>query len=139
MDVVELAEESARARASVAFYRSPETFGRCEPCGTTIAFERLDALPCARTCIARKQREENAAGNLTMCRHVLASPSAGRRRRRSAGGRRGTPEAFGSADASRTPRTFRVRALRPARRATKRVRTLGVHLLVQPPAVTGVR
>ena len=42
-------------------YRSPESFGRCESCGNTIAFERLDALPYARTCIACKQREENSA------------------------------------------------------------------------------
>ncbi len=39
-------------------YRSPETFGRCESCGRTIASERLDALPQARFCIDCKQREE---------------------------------------------------------------------------------
>jgi RNA polymerase-binding transcription factor DksA len=42
-------------------YRSPDTFGRCESCGNTIAFERLDALPYAHYCIACKQREENSA------------------------------------------------------------------------------
>ena len=41
-------------------YRSPETFGRCESCGRVIAYERLDALPYARTCAACKKREENA-------------------------------------------------------------------------------
>ena len=40
-------------------YRSPETFGRCHSCGEEIAFERLDALPHARYCIACKQREED--------------------------------------------------------------------------------
>ena len=40
-------------------YRSPETFGRCHSCGEDIAFERLDALPHARYCIACKQREED--------------------------------------------------------------------------------
>ena len=40
-------------------YRSPETFGQCHSCGEEIAFERLDALPHARYCIACKQREEN--------------------------------------------------------------------------------
>ena len=41
-------------------YRSPETFGRCESCGQVIAYERLDALPYARTCAACKKREESA-------------------------------------------------------------------------------
>ncbi len=41
-------------------YRSPETFGKCHSCGDDIAFERLDALPHARYCIACKQREEDA-------------------------------------------------------------------------------
>jgi DnaK suppressor protein len=41
-------------------YRSPETFGKCHNCGQDIAFERLDALPHARFCIACKQREEDA-------------------------------------------------------------------------------
>jgi DnaK suppressor protein len=40
-------------------YRSPETFGRCHNCGEEIAYERLDALPHARYCIACKQREED--------------------------------------------------------------------------------
>lgn len=40
-------------------YRSPETFGRCHNCGEEIAFDRLDALPHARYCIACKQREED--------------------------------------------------------------------------------
>jgi DnaK suppressor protein len=40
-------------------YRAPESFGRCHNCGEEIAFERLDALPHARFCIACKQREED--------------------------------------------------------------------------------
>jgi RNA polymerase-binding transcription factor len=40
-------------------YAKPETFGRCHQCGEEIAFERLDALPHARFCIACKQREED--------------------------------------------------------------------------------
>jgi RNA polymerase-binding transcription factor DksA len=40
-------------------YRTPETFGRCHNCGEEIAYERLDALPHARFCIACKQREED--------------------------------------------------------------------------------
>jgi RNA polymerase-binding transcription factor DksA len=40
-------------------YRSPETFGHCQSCGELIAFERLDALPHARYCIACKQKEED--------------------------------------------------------------------------------
>ncbi len=41
-------------------YKAPETFGTCHQCGEDIAFERLDALPNARYCIACKQREEDA-------------------------------------------------------------------------------
>jgi DnaK suppressor protein len=41
-------------------YRSPETFGKCHPCGQDIAYDRLDALPHARYCIDCKQREEDA-------------------------------------------------------------------------------
>ena len=41
-------------------YRDPEHFGKCHNCGEDIAFERLDALPHARYCIACKQREEDA-------------------------------------------------------------------------------
>ena len=41
-------------------YKTPEQFGRCHQCGDMIAFERLDALPHARYCIACKQREEDA-------------------------------------------------------------------------------
>jgi RNA polymerase-binding protein DksA len=40
-------------------YRAPETYGRCHNCGEEIAYERLDALPHARYCIACKQREED--------------------------------------------------------------------------------
>ncbi|HCT56230.1 MAG TPA: transcriptional regulator [Gemmatimonas aurantiaca] len=41
-------------------YKAPATFGKCHQCGEDIAFERLDALPNARYCIACKQREEDA-------------------------------------------------------------------------------
>lgn len=41
-------------------YRAPETFGKCHSCGEDIHFDRLDALPHARFCIACKQKEENA-------------------------------------------------------------------------------
>jgi DnaK suppressor protein len=41
-------------------YKSPETFGKCHQCGNDLAFERLDALPHARFCIACKQREEDS-------------------------------------------------------------------------------
>ena len=40
-------------------YRTPESFGKCHSCGEDIAYERLDALPHARYCIACKQREED--------------------------------------------------------------------------------
>jgi len=32
------------------FYRTPERFGICEKTGREISFERLDAIPWARTC-----------------------------------------------------------------------------------------
>ena len=41
-------------------YSSPETFGKCETCGNEVGFERLDALPHARLCIACKEKEEDA-------------------------------------------------------------------------------
>jgi len=40
-------------------YQTPEIFGECQTCGGEIDFDRLDALPHARLCIACKQREEN--------------------------------------------------------------------------------
>lgn len=40
-------------------YNDPEGFDRCEHCGETIPFERLDILPTARTC-ARCQAELEA-------------------------------------------------------------------------------
>ncbi|MCI0435473.1 MAG: TraR/DksA family transcriptional regulator [Gemmatimonadetes bacterium] len=39
-------------------YREPEKFGQCHSCGTLIDYERLDALPHARYCIACKLKEE---------------------------------------------------------------------------------
>jgi RNA polymerase-binding transcription factor DksA len=41
-------------------YKTPERFGKCHQCGEDIAYDRLDALPHARFCIACKQREEDA-------------------------------------------------------------------------------
>ena len=43
-------------------YKSPETFGQCEQCGTRIAFERLDAIPYVPRCVDCKQDWEEAAG-----------------------------------------------------------------------------
>ncbi|MDQ8145859.1 MAG: TraR/DksA family transcriptional regulator [Gemmatimonadota bacterium] len=40
-------------------YRTPEVFGQCHNCGGEVGFDRLDALPHARYCIACKQREED--------------------------------------------------------------------------------
>lgn len=41
-------------------YNQPEHFGKCHQCGAEIDFERLDALPHARLCIACKEKEEDA-------------------------------------------------------------------------------
>lgn len=41
-------------------YQDPQHFGKCHQCGTDIGFERLDALPHARLCIACKAKEEDA-------------------------------------------------------------------------------
>lgn len=41
-------------------YRSPETFGLCDSCGTPIDFDRLDALPHATMCIRCKRSAETA-------------------------------------------------------------------------------
>ena len=40
-------------------YRSPEKFGRCDECGRTIAFERLDAIPYVPRCVHCKQDWES--------------------------------------------------------------------------------
>jgi RNA polymerase-binding transcription factor len=40
-------------------YQSPEKFGKCEQCGADIGYDRLDALPHARLCIACKAKEED--------------------------------------------------------------------------------
>ncbi len=42
-------------------YKTPDTYGICEDCGSEVAYERLDALPHARLCIGCKQREEDGA------------------------------------------------------------------------------
>jgi RNA polymerase-binding transcription factor DksA len=41
-------------------YATPDTFGKCETCGNEVGFDRLDALPHARLCIACKEKEEDA-------------------------------------------------------------------------------
>jgi RNA polymerase-binding transcription factor DksA len=41
-------------------YGDPDAFGKCHQCGADIGFERLDALPHARLCIACKEKEEDA-------------------------------------------------------------------------------
>ncbi|MCU0625106.1 MAG: TraR/DksA family transcriptional regulator [Gemmatimonadaceae bacterium] len=40
-------------------YQSPDTFGLCHSCGQPLSYDRLDALPHARYCIACKQKEED--------------------------------------------------------------------------------
>ena len=40
-------------------YAEPKNFGKCHTCGEEVAFERLDALPHARYCIACKKKEES--------------------------------------------------------------------------------
>ena len=40
-------------------YRTPDKFGTCEQCGAEIGYDRLDALPHARLCIACKAKEED--------------------------------------------------------------------------------
>jgi DnaK suppressor protein len=39
-------------------YRSPETYGRCDECGKTISYERLDAIPYVVRCVECKQEWE---------------------------------------------------------------------------------
>ena len=41
-------------------YRSPETFDVCENCGAVISFERLDAIPHTRYCVACKSHSPDA-------------------------------------------------------------------------------
>ena len=41
-------------------YDDPKSFGKCHTCGTSVGFERLDALPHARYCIDCKVREEES-------------------------------------------------------------------------------
>jgi RNA polymerase-binding transcription factor DksA len=41
-------------------YKDPEQFGKCHQCGNELPFERLEALPHARLCIACKAKEEDA-------------------------------------------------------------------------------
>lgn len=49
-------------RALDRLTRSPGDFGVCRECGSTIAFERLEALPHAELCIQCKRREEGRVG-----------------------------------------------------------------------------
>ena len=39
-------------------YQSPTSFGRCEECGDTIGYERLDAIPYVVRCVKCKQSWE---------------------------------------------------------------------------------
>ncbi|HSJ13967.1 MAG TPA: TraR/DksA C4-type zinc finger protein [Longimicrobiales bacterium] len=39
-------------------YKQPETYGRCDDCGTDIPFERLDVVPWARYCLDCQRRHE---------------------------------------------------------------------------------
>jgi len=41
-------------------YQTPEKFGRCEECGTTIGYERLDAIPYVVRCVNCKEHWEGA-------------------------------------------------------------------------------
>ncbi len=41
-------------------YDDPKSFGKCHTCGTSVGFERLDALPHARYCIDCKVKEEES-------------------------------------------------------------------------------
>ena len=41
-------------------YKEPETFGKCERCGTDIEMERLELVPWARLCLSCQQDAENA-------------------------------------------------------------------------------
>ncbi|CAN5695450.1 hypothetical protein BH23GEM3_BH23GEM3_02340 [soil metagenome] len=42
-------------------YNDPTNFGVCQSCQSQIPFERLDALPHAKYCLACKRREEEEA------------------------------------------------------------------------------
>ena len=45
------------------------TYGRCELCGKEIAFERLEALPHATTCVTcQEQQESNGPAGFFVCR-----------------------------------------------------------------------
>jgi RNA polymerase-binding transcription factor len=48
-ETIELGEIDA---ALERLHQRPDEYGRCERAGEPISFERLDALPWARTCIA---------------------------------------------------------------------------------------
>jgi len=39
-------------------YKSPDRYGRCDECSKPIAYERLDALPYAKNCVACKSTWE---------------------------------------------------------------------------------
>lgn len=36
-------------------YRTPESYGSCTECGKRIGYERLDAIPYAKTCVSCKK------------------------------------------------------------------------------------
>jgi DnaK suppressor protein len=46
-------------------YRSPERFGKCDECGRTIAYERLDAIPYVPRCVSCKQDWESGGQSAT--------------------------------------------------------------------------
>jgi DnaK suppressor protein len=64
-----LASEEGRRLVAVdqaldRLLRNPVAFGTCEPCGGEIAYERLEAVPYARTCIqCQVQAEERWSGS----------------------------------------------------------------------------
>ena len=49
-------------RALDRLTRRPETFGECRACGTSVAYERLEALPYTELCIECKREEEQGSG-----------------------------------------------------------------------------
>ena len=42
-------------------YKNPEEFGKCESCGTEIAYERLDIVPWATHCLDCQRLQESAS------------------------------------------------------------------------------
>ena len=42
-------------------YKSPDRYGRCDECGSQIAYDRLDALPYAKNCVSCKSSWEGGS------------------------------------------------------------------------------